>query len=237
MTRSKPPRLAYGPVCPKPEIEPRIRRGLRSCRALQPIPSLSSTPGRKFSSTTSAPSTRSQKISRSSAFLRSSVMPRLLRFHSMNGAPSPSTKGGAPRIESPWGLSILITSAPMSASCMPQKGPDRCVVRSRTTSPSSAIMRSLSQKLLEMRHGVQPLRAAELVGHHPAVLHDQEARRAAFVRKLCEHGLEFARPEALLVGFPQLGRFDLDPGNPPELGRGQPGGLVLVLPLSARPTV
>src|SRR3954469_16695697 len=171
MTRSKPPRLAYGPVCPKPDIEPRISRGLRLCNALQPTPSLSSTPGRKFSSTTSAPSTRSQKISRSSAFLRSSVIPRLLRFHSMKGAPSPSTKGGAPRIESPCGLSILITSAPMSASCMPQNGPDRCVVRSSTTSPSSAIMPLLSQELLELRHGVEPLRDAELVGYDPPV-HD-----------------------------------------------------------------
>jgi hypothetical protein len=45
-------------------------------------------------------------------------MERLLRFHVMNGALSPLTKGGMARAESPVGGSILMTSAPWSASSM-----------------------------------------------------------------------------------------------------------------------
>src|SRR5882757_7589727 len=155
------------------------------------MPSLSITPGRKFSSTTSAPSTRSQNTARSASFLRSSRTPRLLRFHSMKGAASPSTKGGAPRIESPCGLSILMTSAPRSPSCMPQNGPDRCVVRSRTTSPSSApVIRSI-QQLVKTVERDAPLVRAELVVDDLPVLHDQETRRPALARDLLEDVLEF----------------------------------------------
>ena len=45
--------------------------------------------------------TSARKLSRSVAALRSSTMLRLLRFHSMKGAPSPSTKGGMRRASSP----------------------------------------------------------------------------------------------------------------------------------------
>ncbi len=54
------PRARYGPVCPYPEIDPTIRRGLRARSTSQPKPSLSSTPGRKFSTTISARSTNAR---------------------------------------------------------------------------------------------------------------------------------------------------------------------------------
>ena len=48
-------------------------------------------------------------------------MLRLLRFQSMNGALSPSMKGGVRRITSPSPVrSTLITSAPWSASIIAQ---------------------------------------------------------------------------------------------------------------------
>src|SRR5262249_29718178 len=159
--------------------------------------SLSMTPGRKFSSTTSAPSTRSQKTARSVSALRSSVSPRLLRFHSMKGADSPSMKGGAPRIESPCGLSILMTSAPRSPSCMPQTGPDRCVVRSRTSNPSSAPAIASPQHVLESPHRSLPLVGAGLVEDQLALGDDQEARRTVLARDLVPHRLEIAWPVVL----------------------------------------
>src|SRR4029453_17193083 len=49
---------------------------------------------------------------------------------------SPSMKGGQLRVSSPLpGSSILMTSAPMSASVIAQKGPARTRVRSRTRRP------------------------------------------------------------------------------------------------------
>ena len=52
-------------------------------------------------------------------------MPRLLRFRIMNDADSPFTDGRSMRrVSSPPGsVSTLITSAPRSASIMPQVGP------------------------------------------------------------------------------------------------------------------
>src|SRR5262245_24824367 len=186
------------------------------------MPSLSMTPGRKFSSTTSAPSTRSQNIARSASSLRSSRMPRLLRFHNMKGADSPSMKGGAPRIESPCGLSILMTSAPRSPSCMPQNGPDRWVVRSRTTKPSSAPAMVSPQHVPERPHRALPLIGPRRVEDQLALGDDQESRRAALARDLLPHRLELARPVALLVGLAQMGHIDLDPADLLELRRGEP---------------
>src|SRR4051812_40152399 len=87
----------------------------------------------------SAVSTSARNFSRPSSLFRSSVTERLLRFHTMNGAPSPLTKGGMRRASSPpSGFSTLMTSAPMSASCMAQNGPDKWPLRSITRSPASA---------------------------------------------------------------------------------------------------
>ena len=52
-------------------------------------------------------------------------MPRLLRFSIMNGADTPFTArlAVAARVVAAGSFSTLITSAPMSASIMPQVGP------------------------------------------------------------------------------------------------------------------
>ena len=55
--RSNPPWPLYGPVPPNPEIEQYTRLGLRADSSEKLRPSLSMTPGRKFSTTTSARST------------------------------------------------------------------------------------------------------------------------------------------------------------------------------------
>ncbi len=112
-TRSNPPLELYGPVWPKPEMEQYISDGLSSAIVSYPMPIRSATPGRKFSISTSAVLTSSFAILRSSGFFRSSSIDRLLRFQSMNGAPSPLTCGGLCLRSSPFpGRSTLITSAP-----------------------------------------------------------------------------------------------------------------------------
>src|SRR6185503_7959337 len=62
----------------------------------------------------------------------------LLRFTERKYVASPLTKGGQPRVSSPFpGSSILITSAPMSPSDMAQNGPASTRVRSTTRTPAS----------------------------------------------------------------------------------------------------
>src|SRR2546423_5808742 len=64
-------------------------------------------------------------------------MPRLLRFIAMKAADSPATEGRLiVRVSSPPGsFSTLITSAPMSASSMPQVGPAMICASSTTLMP------------------------------------------------------------------------------------------------------
>src|SRR6266508_5154404 len=93
---------------------------------------------------------------------------------------------------------------------------------------------SLAELLLELGEDLGPLADTELVGDDLAVLHDQEAWRAALARQLIENRLEIAGPEALLVGLLELRRFDFDPRDLLVLRRRQPIGLVLVLPRRAR---
>ncbi len=66
-------------------------------------------------------------------------MPRLLRFTIMNDADSPPSRIGAKRRQSspPGIFSTLMTSAPMSASIMPQIGPDMMCESSMTRMPLS----------------------------------------------------------------------------------------------------
>src|ERR1044071_9973979 len=56
----------------------------------------------------------------------------------MNGGPQARVSSPTP------GRSILITRAPMSASCMVQYGPDSTRVKSTTINPSSGCIRSTS---------------------------------------------------------------------------------------------
>src|SRR2546422_7261277 len=88
---------------------------------------------------TSLRPTRVVSTSTPSADLRSSVMSRLLRLMTRYAADSPSLWGGHVRDSSPEPRSsTLITSAPRSASSMPQKGPARTREQSMTRTPSSA---------------------------------------------------------------------------------------------------
>ena len=66
-------------------------------------------------------------------------MPRLLRFIAMKEADSPWTEGRSIlRVSSPPGTrSTLITSAPRSASIMPQVGPAMICASSNTFTPAS----------------------------------------------------------------------------------------------------
>src|SRR5262245_45268691 len=121
------------------------------------------------------------------AVFRSSTMPRLLRFIIRKEAASSPIFGGTEwRVSSPFGhFSILMTSAPMSASISVQVGPAMTWVRSTTLRPASGpcgpaagfdrllcIVISLSpaplrRALVEKR--VQPL--AKILAH---VTHDDE---------------------------------------------------------------
>src|SRR5919199_2796503 len=94
-------------------------------------------PGAKFSTSTSAVFTRRRRIALPPSLLRSSTRPRLLRFIIRKAAASSPTFGGSMRrVSSPSGFfSILITSAPMSASMSVQVGPAMTWVRSMTFNP------------------------------------------------------------------------------------------------------
>src|SRR2546425_12992128 len=96
-------------------------------------------PVRKFSMRTSARATSRRKTSTPSGALRPSAMSRLLRLMTRYAADAPSLWGGHVRDSSPAPVSsILMTSAPRSASNMAQKGPARTRERSSTRTPSSA---------------------------------------------------------------------------------------------------
>src|ERR1700730_2292543 len=92
------------------------------------------TSGRKFSTTTSALFASRRKISTPCACLRSRVMLRLLRCRFWKSGPS----RGPPIWPSSSGISILMTSAPQSASWRTQVGPARTRVRSSTLKRASA---------------------------------------------------------------------------------------------------
>ena len=72
------------------------------------------------------------------AVLRSRTTLRLPRLTALKLGLSVPTAPGIVRVESPLGGSILITSAPRSASSIVQKGPAITCVRSMTRSPASA---------------------------------------------------------------------------------------------------
>src|SRR6476620_9717166 len=89
-------------------------------------------PGLKFSATTSALAHRSRATCAPSGLRRSSAMLFLLRLNiGKKPAPAPSRW----RVRSPSIGSTLITSAPRSASTMPQVGPMTMWVNSTTRSP------------------------------------------------------------------------------------------------------
>src|SRR5215217_876611 len=105
------------------------------------MPRASMTPGRKFSTTTSAVSASRWKSACPSGRLISRVRERLLRFAERKKALMPEKKGGpAARLSSPTpGFSTLMTSAPRSPNSMAQVGPARWRPRSSTRTPVNGI--------------------------------------------------------------------------------------------------
>jgi hypothetical protein len=101
------------------------------------------TPGRKFSTNTSLRAISFASTARPSSCRRFRVSDRLLRLNAAKYQLMP------PRI-APWlrtgspapGLSILTTSAPISASSIVQNGPAKMRVRSTTRIPVSGINNS-----------------------------------------------------------------------------------------------
>ena len=94
------------------------------------MPMRSATPGRKFSSATSAVAASFRAASTPSLVLRSSTTLRLPRPH--------CRKAGICRSGAPPGGSIFITSAPLSASIMVAMAPPIPRLKSRTRIPSQA---------------------------------------------------------------------------------------------------
>ena len=131
-------RSRQGPVCPNPDVDANIRRGLRLSSASGPIPSLSITPGVKFSITTSAWSTSLRNRSRPSSDRRSIEMLRFPRLTDWKYIDSLLTNGPVVRATSPCGgRSTLTTSAPRSQRIIAAYGPASTQVRSRIRIPAS----------------------------------------------------------------------------------------------------
>src|SRR5262245_695528 len=93
--------------------------------------------GAKFSTSTSAVAISRRRMLLPPSVLRSSTIPRLLRFIIRKAAASSPIFGGIMwRVSSPLGaFSILMTSAPISASISVQVGPAMTCVRSITFKP------------------------------------------------------------------------------------------------------
>ena len=142
---SYPARPPSGPSWPKPVIDRTTRRGFSSCSRSTGKPSRSSTPVRKFSTSTSACRTSRVSSSLPSSDLRSAVTDSLLRLQEkkyvlspLSATPSAPTNGGPqPRLSSPpSGFSTLMTRAPRSPSIIAACGPARARERSTTSTPS-----------------------------------------------------------------------------------------------------
>src|SRR5690242_8993878 len=105
-------------------------------------PMRSSTPGPKFSTSTSQVLISAVRTSLPLGFLVSSVIERLLWFSMVKYRLSTFGMSCSwPRVMSPTpGRSTLITSAPNQASSCVQVGPDWTWVKSRMRTPSSALV-------------------------------------------------------------------------------------------------
>src|SRR5258708_32514 len=112
------------------------------------------TPGRKLTTRMSAVLTRRWMISTAFACFRSSTRLFLPAFNWPNEVLAPFRSGSRARIISPpSGVSILITSAPISAINRVQCGPAIVVVKSRTRTPSRAFGIGVSRCLRAERSG------------------------------------------------------------------------------------
>src|SRR5229473_2614124 len=135
-------RSLSGPASPKPLIASRTRRGLSSASRSSPSPSRSITPGRKFSTSTSAQRTSASTNARSCGSFKSMAtlrLPRLTDKKYVLSAPSPAGTNGGPQclVSSPDpGRSTLITSAPRSPSSIAAYGPASTLASSSTCTPA-----------------------------------------------------------------------------------------------------
>src|SRR5687767_6892375 len=102
----------------------------------------------------SAVATRRFSSSTPAGCLRSITRLRLFRLTARNDAETPGASSRSRRVSSPPGGSILMTSAPMSASSIEQKGPAITCVWSSTRIPSSAIIAPESVPYAPLHHGV-----------------------------------------------------------------------------------
>src|SRR5262249_60782196 len=97
---------------PKEEIDEEINFGLWRCAQSQPSPSLSITPGRLFSMSTSDSRTRARATLTSHGFFRLRAIDCLPRFSEAKFSEYPFDIGGQARMPSPSSGSILTTRAP-----------------------------------------------------------------------------------------------------------------------------
>ena len=107
-----------------------------------PGPCVSMTPGRNPSSTTSAVSASRSICCLASSLRRSAItdfLPRLLGRNKVASGGRPGRTAVMCRAASPTGASILMTSAPRSASTCPASGPATFWVKSSTRNPSSGL--------------------------------------------------------------------------------------------------
>ena len=124
-----------------------IGLSLLSCECARP--SRSATPGLKFIIAASAVGTSSRRARWPASDLRSRVMLRLLRLIAWKYSDVPPMKcGGISRVLSPVGGSILMTSAPRSASICVLNGPARAWVKSRMRTPASSAGNSAGELVM-----------------------------------------------------------------------------------------
>ena len=127
------------------------------------MPSRSATPGRKFSTTTSARAAIRRATATPAGCWRSTTIARLLRLNCTQTGPSPPRNGGPiRRALSPRGASTFTTSAPRSPSTWVQSGPETTVVKSNTRMPASG-PRGAAPISTFMRHKLLPERARFLL--------------------------------------------------------------------------
>src|SRR2546430_15542204 len=119
---------ASGPCCPYPEREQYTTDGFTRRTLSSSTPRPSTTPGRKPSTTTSAPAAASSTADFPAALLRSTAA---LRFPALSTANSV----GETRIGAPPGGSIFTTSAPTSTGSWVAYGPRRQMLGASTRPP------------------------------------------------------------------------------------------------------
>lgn len=130
----KPGLSAYGPAFPHPKIRTMTSFGLMRCGTSGPSPNFSIPPARKLSTTTSASGSSASCLLRSLSDLRSRHTLFLFRPWTFHHSDLPSFFQS--RKVSPCALSILITSAPKSASWRVSMLPATKRDKSRTRTPS-----------------------------------------------------------------------------------------------------